>query len=572
MKSIVIVSSVFVAIVGTAFILANLTSGDSQEPVIFTDAATVSAGIPSPTPFVFSTPTGLPPTATPTISSGAPVRTFFPTISLSMNIGDSGRYVLSDGSSRTIRLLDTELIYSQQGTTIWATATIEVSGPDLEPVVKEIAVSYLREPEVIYDVRIWADITNHFQPRELRDQGGTMNDVRLVLSDARLPMTDLDKFIWPFPDIVWQEGSRTTYHQGVQGTFGQDMFHHGAMDFGLPRGTPVYAWGNGPLTITDRGFDFVSTLETFGDGLRRRIDLLHLEEGFVDLHDSIVEPGTLIGYSGEANWYHVHMTYGFDLAPIMAEWYIKDASPERLSFVQEWITAGPYYNDDDATRLSQDYLGDESTVMPSMGDAAAESREWYYFDNLVPGVVYPAETVSPFPFSGWAEASGNYNNGAIYMATYAESSTEQEVELNVGASDAIAVWINDELVLQEDRCIPAGGERAGETPTIVIDEFRVPVTLQAGSNKILVKTAQRDGCPRTWQVALRFLNLDGTAVEDLVFDALQGEAKPESQARPDERKLILSGIDPATLGQPEEDPAQVSIAEQDPGEIGQSAG
>lgn len=563
MKSLVIVSSVFVVIVATTLVLANLTSGDTQEPQVFTDAATAAAGAPSPTPFVFATPTSLPPTATPTPNTGGGTidRTFFPNVMLEMDIGNSGRYILSDGASRTIKLLDTELIHSQSGVTVWTTATIEVSGPGLEPIVKEIASAYFRKPEIIHDVRIWVDITNHFQARNLRDQGGVAMDARIVLSDGRLPMSEPGVFNWPFPDFVWQQGSRTTYHQGLQGTWGQDMFHHGAMDFGMERGTPVYTWAPGLLSIGDRGIDFVASLQTFEGGLRRPVDLLHMEEAFLDLDESLIESSTLIGYSGEANWYHVHMTYGFDLAPIMAEWYVRDASPERLSFIKDWLVVGPYFNEDDAIRLDTDYLGDEATVMPQLRDPAADAREWYHWDNIVPGVVYVGDTVSPFPFSGWHEASGNYPDGAVYLATYIESPVEQTVELNVGASDAVSVWLDDELVIQEDRCIPAAGERSGETPTIYIDEYRVEVTLKEGSNRLLVKTAQRDGCPATWQLAVRFLDLDGFAIEDLVIDPLQGGTPPESQARPDELKLILSGLDPATLGEPEEEAPQVSVGD-----------
>jgi len=47
-----------------------------------------------------------------------------------------------------------------------------------------------------------------------------------------------------------------------------------------------------------------------------------------------------------------------------------DPTPPDISHIGQWALNGPYANADDATRLTQDYLGGEASVWPSVGDPA----------------------------------------------------------------------------------------------------------------------------------------------------------------------------------------------------------
>jgi hypothetical protein len=49
---------------------------------------------------------------------------------------------------------------------------------------------------------------------------------------------------------------------------------------------------------------------------------------------------------------------------------IYDPQPTPISYIGTWLINGPYYNQDRLTRLSTDYLGDEATITPSIGDSA----------------------------------------------------------------------------------------------------------------------------------------------------------------------------------------------------------
>jgi hypothetical protein len=46
-----------------------------------------------------------------------------------------------------------------------------------------------------------------------------------------------------------------------------------------------------------------------------------------------------------------------------------DPAPDPITYIGTWALSGPYLNEDQATRLSTDYLGNEGSVRPSVGDA-----------------------------------------------------------------------------------------------------------------------------------------------------------------------------------------------------------
>jgi hypothetical protein len=127
------------------------------------------------------------------------------------------------------------------------------------------------------------------------------------------------------------------------------------------------------------------------------------------------------------------------------------------------------------------------------------------------------------------------------------SPAQQEVILNLGASDAIKVWVGGEEVFTQDRCIPGNmTDGGGQTPTILVDEFQVAVTLEAGWNRIMVKTAQRDGCPVSWQVSMRISDETGAPVDGLVVDALRGDAPPPPVVRPVVEQQTAAGTAPVS--------------------------
>ena len=193
-----------------------------------------------------ATPAWVPPTPTPasgpetalslegTLVRPAPPGTL--PVSVELDMGESTPFTLLDGGLRTVTLRGTRLVFAHRGVTVWATATVEVTGPGLPPRQAELPAAYLQRPAVLHGVRVLVDVTQEFNDGHLRDAGGTSKAARLLLSDARYTMTAVAQYRWPFPDLVWGEGGHVTYWQGLQGEPGA-MYHHGGVDVGVPLAT-----------------------------------------------------------------------------------------------------------------------------------------------------------------------------------------------------------------------------------------------------------------------------------------------------------------------------------------------
>jgi hypothetical protein len=77
--------------------------------------------------------------------------------------------------------------------------------------------------------------------------------------------------------------------------------------------------------------------------------------------------------------------------------------------------------------------------------------------------------------------------------------------LEIGSDDGVKVWLNDKL-------IHAHNTFRGLTP----GSDKVKVTLKAGWNPLLLKVTQLN---QGWEFCARFVKPDGSAIENLRFDA-----------------------------------------------------
>ncbi|MBN2384462.1 hypothetical protein JXQ70_16430 [bacterium] len=73
-----------------------------------------------------------------------------------------------------------------------------------------------------------------------------------------------------------------------------------------------------------------------------------------------------------------------------------DPGPDPVNYIGNWLVNGPYENADGATRLTQDYLGNESTVSPSAGDPAPLGS-W----ELGYGSGYPFDIAAYYDHGDW---------------------------------------------------------------------------------------------------------------------------------------------------------------------------
>jgi hypothetical protein len=108
------------------------------------------------------------------------------------------------------------------------------------------------------------------------------------------------------------------------------------------------------------------------------------------------------------------------------------------------------------------------------------------------------------------EAIGNAQNAAAYLQARIWSSREQKATLQLGSDDGVKVWLNGNVV-------HAKNVARGVSP----DEDKVPVTLQAGTNELLLKVTNGAG---DWGAIVRFAGEDGKPLRNI------NELSPQSQS------------------------------------------
>jgi alpha-mannosidase len=120
----------------------------------------------------------------------------------------------------------------------------------------------------------------------------------------------------------------------------------------------------------------------------------------------------------------------------------------------------------------------------------------------------------------------HHSQCCAYAHAYVHSPSAGEALLSLGSDDGAVMWFNGE------RVFAFGGAR-GNTP----DQDRVPVSLMAGWNRVLIKVLQYDG---GWSFCLRLLDRFQQPVKGLAYslkDPLKGR-----WPKPDKSKLPLAFI------------------------------
>jgi hypothetical protein len=98
------------------------------------------------------------------------------------------------------------------------------------------------------------------------------------------------------------------------------------------------------------------------------------------------------------------------------------------------------------------------------------------------------------------------HKGAVtYAATEFVSPADQRVELRLGTPNAWKLWVNGKLAFARDEY-----HRGTQ-----LDQYRVPVSLKAGTNQILLKVCQNEQTEewaQKWQYQLRVCTSGGAGI------------------------------------------------------------
>ena len=97
--------------------------------------------------------------------------------------------------------------------------------------------------------------------------------------------------------------------------------------------------------------------------------------------------------------------------------------------------------------------------------------------------------------------AGEGDNRVAYLRTWVRSAKAQEARIEAGVDDGVKVWLNDKVVMAENRggkCVPG--------------MFKADVALGEGANLMFVKVTQGSG---PWELCLRLCGRDGKPLEGI---------------------------------------------------------
>ena len=104
-----------------------------------------------------------------------------------------------------------------------------------------------------------------------------------------------------------------------------------------------------------------------------------------------------------------------------------------------------------------------------------------------------------------AQQIENYKGSLMYAATTFHSTDEREIEFRLGTPNAWKLWVNGELIFEREEY--HRGTR--------MDQYRIPVSLGAGENTIMLKVCQNEqeqDWAQRYQFQLRVVDSSGAAV------------------------------------------------------------
>ena len=159
------------------------------------------------------------------------------------------------------------------------------------------------------------------------------------------------------------------------------------------------------------------------------------------------------------------------------------------AYVQTWLVNGYYPNSVQRTRLTMNYIGNESTIYPAEGMISG-SRKWFRVD-------------APTNYLDMSKAFKNRTYCAGYAAAYVYSPAKQTVRMWIGSDDGTKVWLNGNVVWFND-----------VYRSFVFDSDKTSVQLKAGWNRLVIRMSQGR---RTWGLSVKFCDSAGNQIPGIVY-------------------------------------------------------
>lgn len=171
----------------------------------------------------------------------------------------------------------------------------------------------------------------------------------------------------------------------------------------------------------------------------------------------------------------------------------------HFGFVSSWMIAGPFDN-----REEKGF----AVAWPPEAEFAADgpdlAHEYDGQDNLKVRW-QPVETNDDFGVVDIAAQIKNYKGSAMYAAAVWQSGSAQTVQIRLGTPNAWKLWVNGKLVFEREEY-----HRSSQ-----MDQYSIPIELQAGRNRIALKICQNEQTQdwaQKYQYQLRICDATGAGI------------------------------------------------------------
>ena len=117
----------------------------------------------------------------------------------------------------------------------------------------------------------------------------------------------------------------------------------------------------------------------------------------------------------------------------------------------------------------------------------------------------PIATTDDYGVVDIAKQIENYKGSLMYATTTWTSDKDQQVEIRLGTPNSWKLWVNGKLVFEREEY-----HRSSQ-----LDQYRVPVTLNAGKNMLMFKICQNEQTQdwaQRYQFQIRVCNSTGSAI------------------------------------------------------------
>ena len=172
---------------------------------------------------------------------------------------------------------------------------------------------------------------------------------------------------------------------------------------------------------------------------------------------------------------------------------------KHFGFLSQWMVIGPFDNKEEKG-FAVAYTPETTAAEGKPLDPAAE------YDGQLGKVKWqPVATEDDYGVLDIAKQIQNYKGSLMYASTTWKSDREQDLEIRLGTPNAWKLWVNGKLVF----------EREEYHRSSAMDQYKVPVSLKAGDNVLLLKVCQNEQTQdwaQRYQFQLRVCDSTGSAV------------------------------------------------------------